>query len=312
MRRLLSVSVLVSAVLAVMLANAPAAGAAGDRFAGMWENTALSATWVVTPVSDGVYHIEESFADGCAAGPAVVVDTAAIAVGDVLMVDWVSTECLGGPAVVGTVFPGRTITLQPDGSAVHKRPVGADYTMVRTTTEFFDVSVGKFYTDAVTWLACEGITTGTSPTTFSPDDSVTRAQMAAFLWRYAVRPEPAALDTPFADVPAGEYYSEAVAWLVEEDITNRTSPTTFSPDEPVTRGQMAAFLWRHAGRPEPASLDTPFADVPAGEFYAEAVAWLVEQDITKGTSATTFSPDEPVTRGQMATFLWRRAGEPPI
>ena len=99
---------------------------------------------------------------------------------------------------------------------------------------------------------------------------------------------------------------------MEEDITNGTSPTTFSPDEPVTRGQMAAFLWRHAGRLEPASLDTPFADVLAGEFYAKAVAWLVEQDITKGTSATTFSPDEPVTRGQMATFLWRRAGEPPI
>jgi rRNA maturation protein Nop10 len=95
-------------------------------------------------------------------------------------------------------------------------------------------------------------------------------------------------------------------------ITTGTTPTTFSPDDPVSRGQMATFLWRYSDEPEPASLDTDFTDVPGGRFYSKAVAWLVEQQITTGTTPTTFSPDDPVTRGQMATFLWRLAGEPPV
>ena len=120
------------------------------------------------------------------------------------------------------------------------------------------------------------------------------------------------LDTPFTDVPPGQFYSVAVAWLSEEEITTGTTPTTFSPDDSVTRAQMATFLWRYSGSPEPASLDTPFTDVPPGQFYSKAVAWLVEEEITTGTSPTTFSPDDPVTRGQMATFLWRLAGEPAV
>ena len=133
MRRLLAGSVLVSAVMAVTLAVAPAASAAGDPFAGMWKRTDLDMTWVITPVSEGVYHIVESAAGACAGGPAVVTDTDATVVGDVLMVDWVSTECIGGPAVPGQVFADRTITIQPDGSAVHHRTGGTDYTMVRTS-----------------------------------------------------------------------------------------------------------------------------------------------------------------------------------
>ena len=136
--------------------------------------------------------------------------------------------------------------------------------------------------------------------------------MATFLWRYDGRPEPASLDTAFIDVVAKTFYAKAVAWLAEEEITTGTTPTTFSPDESVTRGQMATFMWRYSGSPEPASLDTPFTDVVARTFYAKAVAWLVEQSITTGTTPTTFSPDDPVTRGQMATFLWRLAGEPPV
>ncbi len=312
MRRVLASSVLVSAVLAVMLATAPAASAAGDKFAGMWLRTDLDMTWVVTPVSGGVYHIVESTAGACVGGPAVVTDTDAVAVGDVLMVDWVSTECIGGPAVPGGVFADRTITLQPDGSAIHEKPSGAKYTMVRTSTAFFDVGVGLFYTDAVTWLACEEITTGTSSTSYSPDDSVTRAQMATFLWRYDGSSEPLSLDTAFTDVVAGSFYAKAVAWLSEEKITTGTSHTTFSPSDSVTRAQMATFLWRYSDSPEPLSLDTAFTDVVAGSFYAKAVAWLVEQKITTGTSATSYSPDDPVTRAQMATFLWRLAGKPAV
>lgn len=312
MRRTITLCGLVPVLLAGLLtATAPAALAGGDDFAGLWERTDLDLTWVITPVAQDVYHIEETF-EGGLCGLTVVTDTDATVVGGVLMVDWVNTTCRDDPSVVGAVFAGRTVTVQPDGSLEHQKPDLSTYTMVRATTEFFDVEINRFYTDAVTWLSCEGITTGTTPTTFRPGDPVTRAQMATFLWRYDERPEPTSLDTPFTDVAAGRFYSKAVAWLAEEMITTGTTPTTFSPDDPVSRGQMATFLWRYSGEPEPASLDTDFTDVPGGRFYSKAVAWLVEQEITTGTTPTTFSPDDPVTRGQMATFLWRLAGEPAV
>ena len=170
---------------------------------------------------------------------------------------------------------------------------------------FTDVPAGAFYSDAVVWLKAEGITTGTSPTTYSPDDVVTRAQMAAFLHRLAGEPggSPA---SGFSDVPAGAFYSNAVAWLKAEGVTTGTSATTYSPNDVVTRGQMAAFLHRLAGEPggSPAS---GFSDVPASAFYAYGVRWLKDQGITTGTSATTYSPDDVVTRAQMAAFLFRMA-----
>lgn len=314
MRRVLAASVLVStvmAVMAVMLATAPAASAAGDKFAGIWVFPS-GGTQEITPVSEGVYQVDSFSPSFCADGLGVWIDVDAVAVGDVITFDYTTVACPGGPNPIGSVFPDRTMTLQADGTMIHRRPDGLEFTLVRTTTEFFDVEVNRFYTDAVTWLGCEGITTGTSLTTYSPGDPVTRAQMATFLWRYDGRPEPASLDTPFTDVIAGTFYAKAVAWLAEEKITTGTTPTTFSPGDSVTRAQMATFLWRYSGSPEPASLDSPFIDVVAGSFYEKAVAWLVEQGITTGTTPTTFSPDDPVTRGQMATFLWRLAGEPAV
>ncbi len=178
----------------------------------------------------------------------------------------------------------------------------------QAASDFSDVPSGVYYETAVDWLVQEGITTGTSATTFSPDDPVTRGQMATFLWRYDG--EPATVGSgPFTDVLFGAYYFSAVLWLVQQGITTGTSATTYSPGDPVTRGQMAAFLWRYAGKPAPAGA-SPFTDVSSDAYYAEAVAWLVGEGITTGTSATTFSPDDPVTRGQMAAFLWRYAGEP--
>ena len=102
---------------------------------------------------------------------------------------------------------------------------------------------GLYYYEPVKWAFEAGITTGTSPTTYSPDDSVSRAQMAVFLWRLAGEPG-ATQPHGFSDVPAGSYYAEAVAWLSEAELTTGTSPTTFSPDDAVTRAQMAAFLLR--------------------------------------------------------------------
>lgn len=112
----------------------------------------------------------------------------------------------------------------------------------------------------------------------------------------------------FTDVPEGAYYYDAVAWAVENGVTSGTSATTFSPDASCTRAQMVTFLWRAAGSPEPESTVNPFADVSASAYYYDAVLWAVEQGITNGTSATTFSPDATVTRGQTVTFLWRYDG----
>ena len=117
-------------------------------------------------------------------------------------------------------------------------------------------------------------------------------------------PAPSPSSTGFTDVPSGAYFTEAIGWLVEREVTTGTSPTTFSPEAPVTRGQLATFLWRLNGTP--ATTTAPaFTDVPTGAFYATAVAWLVDNEITTGTSPTTFSPDTAITRGQLATFLWR-------
>ena len=115
---------------------------------------------------------------------------------------------------------------------------------------------------------------------------------------------------PFADVAANAYYADAVLWAVENDITDGTSATTFSPNASCTRAQMVTFLWRAAGSPEPQSAENPFADVASNAYYADAVLWAVEQGITTGTSETTFSPNATVTRGQTVTFLYRDAGSP--
>ena len=116
---------------------------------------------------------------------------------------------------------------------------------------------------------------------------------------------------PFVDVPADAYYYDAVAWAVENKITDGTSDITFSPNAPCTRGQIVTFLWRAAGCPEPKSSVNPFTDVEEGAYYSKAVLWAVENGITTGTGdGTTFSPDAPCTRDQTVTFLWRAVEKP--
>ena len=108
----------------------------------------------------------------------------------------------------------------------------------------------------------------------------------------------------FRDVPASAYYYDAVQWAAENDITGGVGNGLFAPDGDCTRAQIVTFLWRAAGSPEPQS-KADFTDVPANAYYAKAVAWALENGITKGTSATTFSPDDPCTRAQAVTFLAR-------
>ena len=169
---------------------------------------------------------------------------------------------------------------------------------------FVDVPAGSYYEDAVDWAVENGITQGTDDTHFSPDGICTRAQAVTFLWRAAGSPEPETRAMPFADVPVGSYYYDAVLWAVENGITKGTSDTTFSPNMTCTRAQIVAFLWRSEKSPA-AGTANPFADVKSTAYYADAVLWAVKENITKGTTSTTFSPDADCTRAQIVTFLWR-------
>ena len=168
---------------------------------------------------------------------------------------------------------------------------------------FVDVPNSSYYYEAVKWAAEKGITNGTDPLHFDPDMPCTRAQIVSFLWRAAGSPEPGNSGS-FSDVPASAYYAKAVAWAVENGITTGTGDGIFSPDAVCTRAQAVTFLWRYEKAPV-ASRSNPFTDVAADSYYADAVLWAVKEDITKGTTDTTFSPGADCTRAQIVTFLWR-------
>ena len=123
-------------------------------------------------------------------------------------------------------------------------------------------------------------------------------------------PPPAPTVNPFVDVPSGVYYEEAVLWAVDKGITKGTDTTHFSPNGICTRAQAVTFLWRAAGSPAAKSGAMPFTDVKAGSYYETAVLWAVENGITKGTTATTFSPEQNCSRAQIVTFLWRSEKSP--
>jgi hypothetical protein len=172
---------------------------------------------------------------------------------------------------------------------------------------FGDVDAGRFYTEAVQWMVDEDITTGTSPTCFSPEDLVTRGQAAAFIWRMEGRPG-GSPPHGFVDVVA-DWQQDPVSWMKAMGVTTGTSATTYSPDRALTRGELAALLHRLVGSP-PAG-PSGFPDV-VKDWQVVPVGWMLDNGITTGTSPTTFSPDEFVTRGQLAAFFYRYEGEPAV
>ena len=170
---------------------------------------------------------------------------------------------------------------------------------------FGDVAAGAYYSDSVAWLVSSGITSGVGPGMFGPSQQVTRAQMAAFLWKVVCSPTPAQRHT-FGDVSTNAYYDQAVSWLVGAGVTGGTGPETYSPAQPVTRGQMATFLWKLAGSPPPSQTNS-FGDVSPSAYYSHAVAWLTEAQITSGVAPGMFGPNLKLNRWQMAVFLDRYA-----
>ena len=172
---------------------------------------------------------------------------------------------------------------------------------------FEDVNETDYFFAPVLWAYNHApqVTTGASATRFSPGKTCTRAQVVTFLWRANGCPKPKTASNPFTDVPAGQYYYDAVLWAVENGITNGVDATHFGPDRGCTRAQVVTFLWRTFGEPEPLNDDNPFIDVPASQYYYKAVLWAVGNRITTGTSTNKFSPDATCTRGQIVTFLYR-------
>lgn len=177
-----------------------------------------------------------------------------------------------------------------------------------STVGFIDITTADYFYEPVLWMADEDITEGVAENEFGPDLEVTRAQFAAFVHRFAGEPVPIE-PNGFNDVPDGAWFDAPVSWMKENGITTGTSPTTYSPGMSVTRGQLATFLYRLAGKPSVESSEQ-FDDVPPGQYFTDAVAWMVTFGITNGTGPTTFSPHELVTRGQIAAFLYRLAGLP--
>ncbi len=167
---------------------------------------------------------------------------------------------------------------------------------------FLDVRENSPYTPGIRWAVERRITRGTSSSAFSPDKVCTHGQILTFLWRAAGYPTSRGV-CPFREVTPESPYYTALCWANEQGLL---SGEISRSGQPCTRSQTAAYLWKLAGRPDAGA--PAFTDVPASASYAAAVAWAAKKGITNGTSGSTFSPDEPCTRGQIVTFLYRYLG----
>lgn len=203
---------------------------------------------------------------------------------------------------------GYTLNIRSDTPVVFTiGNAAADEPKTETTpakkAAFSDVADSAYYANAVSWAVDRKITTGTTATTFSPDDTCTRAQILTFLWRAVGSPK-ASAENPFRDVSASDYYYDAAIWASEKGMV---TGDTFAANTPCTRASTVVYLWKNAGAPQDAYTGT-FEDVAAGSDYAQAVSWAVAQEVTSGTSQSTFSPEMICNRGQIVTFLNRSIG----
>ena len=210
---------------------------------------------------------------------------------------------------------GNKLTLKDNGDGTYTFTMPASKVTIEATfTEkqadepvapeklFADVSADDYYYEAVKWASENGVTGGIGENLFGAKLPCTRAQIVTFLWRAAGSPEPKGM-SGFVDVSADAYYAKAVAWAVEQGIVSGTSATTFSPDAVCTRAQSVAFLYRAFG--EKANKAAGFSDVSADAYYADAVAWAVENGVASGIGGGLFAPDQDCARGQIVAFLYR-------
>ena len=182
-----------------------------------------------------------------------------------------------------------------------KVTVSAEFAEIETL-DFADVPTDAYYYEAVKWAAKKGITGGIGNGLFGPNQPCTRAQIVTFLWRAAGSPEPKSMSS-FSDVSTDSYYAKAVAWAVENGITTGTGDGKFSPDATCTRAQSVTFLFRAIGKLVDSKAE--FSDVLTDSYYANAVAWAVENGVTNGIGGGLFGPNNSCTRAQIVTFLFR-------
>ena len=217
--------------------------------------------------------------------------------------------------IVAKDAKGNKLTLKDNGDGTYTFTMPASKVTIEATFAekqadepvapeklFADVSAEEYYYEAVKWASENGVTGGIGENLFGANLPCTRAQIVTFLWRAAGSPEPKGM-SGFVDVSADAYYAKAVAWAVEEGIVSGTSATTFNPDAVCTRAQSVAFLYRAFG--EKVNKAAGFSDVSADAYYADAVAWAVENGVASGIGGGLFAPDQDCARGQIVAFLYR-------
>lgn len=169
-------------------------------------------------------------------------------------------------------------------------------------TGFSDVAEDAWYADAVEYVRDNGLMSGTSGTTFSPNGTMTRAMLATTLYREAGSPAVSGTDT-FTDTQEGAWYSAAVLWASQEGVIGGYDSGLFGTNDPVTREQIAAILWRYAGSPV-AEAGQDFADETAiASYAASAVDWARANGVMNGMDGNRFAPKSNATRAQVATIL---------
>ena len=286
---------------------------------------ALASNYYVSSTANGVWTVSYSapYSGGSSSDPTYSVSTPSKTENGSVTVSPKSAS--KGDTVTVTVKPdsgyvletltvtdknGNELTLKDKGDGKYTFTMPAGKVEVKATfmednsvlNFFYDVPNDAYFYEAVKWAVDKGITNGLSDTMFGPYESCTRAQIVTFLWRAAGSPEPKTASS-FTDVPANAYYAKAVAWAVENGITNGMTATMFAPDATCTRGQSVTFLYR--ALKGTASGSANFTDVKSDAFYADAINWAVANNVTNGTSNTTFSPNADCTRAEIVTFLYR-------
>ena len=207
-----------------------------------------------------------------------------------------------------TVYIPFTIYAKYGTSSATRQVTGTVAIKIAQTMNFVDVKTSDYFYDSVKWAVNDNITKGTSATTFSPNNTCTRAEIVTFLWRAAGSPTPTITRNPFTDVkyPVGSDFYNAILWASQNGIAAGTSTTTFAPNDNCTRAQIVTFLWRYAKKPL-GYYTNPFNDVHKTEYaaYYDAILWAAGKGIATGNTPKTFDPDGTCTRAEAVTFLYR-------
>ena len=202
-------------------------------------------------------------------------------------------------------FPVDETTGLPTVTAENS-PYGSVYGegRIKLVKGFIDVAADDYFAESVNWAAEQGIVFGMGDGTFQPFKGATRAEVVTMLWRAAGKPMVENVDNPFTDVSESDFYYNAVLWAVKNRIASGVTGSRFAPNAAATRAEAITFLWRAEGRLT-ASTASAFADVAPGTWYEAAINWAVEEKITFGIEENLFGINEPCSRCQMATFLFR-------